>query len=127
MSFRCQNCQCAVKQSIPQAAVVLKTREKTYKTYFDGRYAFVGNFLRNLSEEDKRGLRLKETVGTEIVKQIAVCPECELKLTGKCSYSPPSAGDTHTTHLPEKAQVTLTNIPVEYIGIPARETNKKRS
>jgi hypothetical protein len=106
---------------------VTKTREKKYQTYFDGRYAFVGNFLRNLTEQDKAQLRLKETQGTEIVQQIAVCPECELRLTGKCSYSPPSAGDTYTTHLPEKAQVTLTNIPVEYIGIPERKSNNKRS
>ena len=127
MCFRCQSCKKVVSQNIPQAAVVLKTREKTYQTYFDGQYAFTGNFLANLTEQDKAGLRLKETLGTEIVERIAACPECELRITGKCSYLPPSAGDTHLTHLPEKPQVTLTNILIEYIGIPERKRNNKRS
>lgn len=118
MSFNCQNCKKHVAQNIPQAAVVIETREKHYKSYFDGRYSIEGVLLASCTEQELKTLRCKETVGKEIVKQIACCPECELKLTGKCSYVP--AADNNITHLPEKTRTTSNNIPVEYITIPER-------
>ena len=120
MCFRCQSCRNVVAQNIPQATIVVQERAKKYNSYFDGRFAIEGKLLESCSAQDLKTLRCKETQGKEIVKQIAVCPECELRMTGKCSYSPP-AEESYISHLPEKAQVLAREVPVEYISIPRRD------
>lgn len=68
--FRCErkNCRKSVEPRQPQHTIVTETREKTYerKIY-----------------KNKRLIRTEEVIGSEIVKEIKVCPECYQKLTGE--------------------------------------------
>lgn len=68
--FRCEreSCRKSVEPRQPQHTVVLETREQTYE-----RKIFKG----------KKLIRVEEVLGSEIVKEIKVCPECYQEVTGE--------------------------------------------
>lgn len=67
--FRCQNDKCnkVCKPGQPQHNVVIETRDKSYE-----RKLFRG----------KRFIRTEEVLGSEIVTEIKVCPDCYKEMTG---------------------------------------------
>ena len=65
--FRCQKCDKVTEKHQPMNKAVIETRDRTYET------------------EIKRGKMrgtMRVTKGSEIVKEISVCPDCYTSLTG---------------------------------------------
>ena len=107
MSFRCQNCKNVVAHNIPQAMVVTQTREKRYTNSLLDNF---GNVRKTI-----------ETVGSEIVREIPCCPDCEQKLTGKCSHirAEDKQEDLKKTVFTNTSKIS---VPVEYVtGLPSRK------
>uniref|UniRef100_A0A6M3LLX8 Uncharacterized protein n=1 Tax=viral metagenome TaxID=1070528 RepID=A0A6M3LLX8_9ZZZZ len=59
--FRCELCKKVIGPGIPSYKKVIETREKIYQI------------------KDKETKKVKETKGTEIVKEISVCSSCIYK------------------------------------------------
>ena len=68
--FRCERESCgkSVEPRQPQHTIVVESRDKTYERKIYKR---------------KKLIRVEEILGSEIVKEIKVCPECYQEITGE--------------------------------------------
>jgi len=80
--YRCQLCQTVVPAKQRSTKIVLKTRPRTYHQRGEIAREFRGRFPRRgmprkVPEYDKGG------VGTEIVQEAMVCPQCAQKFAAE--------------------------------------------
>lgn len=73
--YRCENksCRKLVPIRTPQSKVVTETRSQVYE---------------NKIKRGKNKGKMKKTEGTEIVKEISVCPKCFSNFTGEVAPTP---------------------------------------
>lgn len=80
--FKCENksCNTQVPARQPVNRIITETREKTYENF--------------VYKRGKKSQHVRLDKGYEIVKQIEVCPECYINMTGlkpKLNLQPPQA------------------------------------
>jgi len=75
--FRCQMCDCIVPQGIRAHKLVVKTRQKNYAPR--GTKPVERRNWRQRGRVKRRQVYDKGGEGTEIVRELAICPDCATK------------------------------------------------